>query len=58
MRLSMEWGHHWLVAIPGFALAGGFLAARFPDRLWTGSAINLLGAAFAGQVLERNRARP
>jgi len=52
MRLSLEWGRHWLAAIPVFALAGWFLAARFPDRLWAASAINLVGAAFLGQVLE------
>jgi hypothetical protein len=52
MRLSMEWGGHWLLAIPAFTLTGWYLAARFPDRLWAASALNLLGSAVAAQVLE------
>ncbi|HEU5217130.1 MAG TPA: hypothetical protein VFU23_00625 [Gemmatimonadales bacterium] len=52
MRLSLEWGSHWLLAIPVFALAAWFLASRFPDRLPAASALTLLGAVLAGQILE------
>jgi hypothetical protein len=48
----MEWSGHWLIAIPAFAAIGWYLTTRFPERLWAASAINLLGAAVAAQVLE------
>lgn len=52
MRLSLDWDFHWLLALPVFALAAGYVARRWPSRTWEASAVNLAATVFFAQVLE------
>jgi hypothetical protein len=51
-RLSLGWSTHWLFAIAFFAVAGWYIARRWPGRPWRAVVWNVGLGLFAGQVLE------
>lgn len=51
-RLSLGWPHHWLIAVVAFAVAGLYIARRWPHTPWRAAAWNVGLALIIGQVVE------
>jgi hypothetical protein len=51
-HLSLGWPHHWLIAVAAFAVAGVYIARRWPTAPWKASAINVGLALIIGQIIE------
>ena len=51
-RLSLDLEYHWLFCAGVFALAGAYVARRWPDRRWLAGAWNLGLALVVAQVVE------
>jgi hypothetical protein len=51
-RLSLGWSQHWLLAIAGFALAGVYIARRWPKAPWKAAAVNVGLALLVGHIIE------
>jgi peptidoglycan/LPS O-acetylase OafA/YrhL len=49
---SLGWSAHWLLAIPIFALAAGYLARRWPANPWRPAALSVALGILLGQVIE------
>jgi hypothetical protein len=51
-RLSLEWGQHWLLAVPMFALIAMWVTMLPPAGRWKASALIIGGGVLVGQFLE------
>jgi hypothetical protein len=51
-HLSLGLSHHWLLALPIFALAAWFVARRWPTQVGLTSVLSLSGGVLLGQGLE------
>jgi hypothetical protein len=51
-RLSLDWSSHWIACAVVFALAGWYIARRWPDMRWRAAASNVAVAMVLAQVVE------
>lgn len=51
-RLSLDWSTHWMFCIAVFAVAGWYIARRWPDAPWKAAAWNVGLALFIAQIVE------
>lgn len=51
-RLSLDWPTHWLFCVVFFAIAGWYIARRWPTAPWKAAAWNVGLALFLAQVIE------
>jgi hypothetical protein len=51
-RLSLEWSSHWLFALVSFAIAGWYIAGKWPDHPWRASIWNVVLALVIAQGIE------
>jgi hypothetical protein len=51
-RLSLGWSHHWVIGAVAFALAGVYIARRWPKTPWSAAAWNTGLALLIGHIIE------
>jgi hypothetical protein len=51
-RLSLDWSTHWIFCIVVFAIAGWYIARRWPHAPWEPAAWNVGLALFIAQIVE------
>lgn len=51
-RLSLDWSTHWIFCIVIFAIAGWYIARRWPDAPWEAAAWNVGLTLFIAQIVE------
>jgi hypothetical protein len=51
-RLSLDWSTHWIFCIAVFAIAGWYIARRWPNAPWEPAAWNVGLALFIAQIIE------
>jgi hypothetical protein len=51
-RLSLDWSSHWIGCAAVFALAGWYIARRWPDARWRAAAWNVAIAVVLAQLVE------
>ena len=51
-RLSLGWSTHWLFAAAFFAVAGWYIARKWPGAPWRAAAWNVGLALFVAQIVE------
>ena len=51
-RLSLDWSSHWIACAAVFALAGWYIARRWPGSKWKAAGWNVAIALLLAQVVE------
>lgn len=51
-RLSLDWSSHWIACAAVFALAGWYIARRWPESKWKAAGWNVAIALILAQVVE------
>ena len=51
-RLSLDWSTHWIGCAAVFALAGWYIARRWPESKWKAAGLTVAIALILAQVVE------
>ena len=51
-RLSLDWSTHWIACVAVFALAGWYIARRWPESKWKAAGWNVAIALILAQLVE------